>query len=64
MKDEYVLAQMIRTATSFQTLAALCNVPSRIDVTPEGHYVANGVGCGVSVHGLYDWMKAQPSYKG
>ena len=62
-KDPYVIAQMEKTATSFQTLSALCNVPARIEVSDKGTYLANGTDCGTSVHGLYDWMKAQPSYK-
>jgi hypothetical protein len=59
--DGYALAQTNVTARSFQKLAALRGISSTIEVDPDtGHYIANGTDCGLSVHGLYDWLNSQP----
>lgn len=57
--DPYANGQCNRTAESFQKLAALRNVSSRIEWNGV-EYVANGEPCGASVHGLYDWLNRQP----
>lgn len=60
--DPHAVAQMQKTANSFQTLAALRGITSHITVE-NGQYHANGENCGVSVHGLYDWLNKQPGVK-
>jgi len=59
--DPFVRAQMSRTAESLKKLAALRGLSGvLIDVSDDGHYVANGTDCGPSVHGVYAWFDDQP----
>jgi len=60
IRDDHALSQMRRTANKFSRLAALRGITADIDISSDGHYVANGIDCGCSVHGLYDWLNRQP----
>lgn len=60
LADPFVVSVMRRTAESFQKLASLRGISSSIDVTADSRYVANGIDCGTSVHGLYEWLEKQP----
>ena len=59
-KDGYAMAMMRSTGATFQKLAALRGIQMTCEVNALGHYTANGVDCGESTHGLYDWLEAQP----
>ena len=61
-KDAHTNAAMEKTAASFMKLAGLRGVSSHVEVR-DFRYVANGVDCGCSVHGLYDWLNKQPGVK-
>lgn len=57
--DSHAAAQCSNTAQSFQKLASLRGISASIEWSGN-EYIANGTPCGVSVHGLFDWLNAQP----
>lgn len=57
--DPYADAQCSRTAESLVKLMGLRGLSGGV-VWDGAQYVANGVGCGPSVHGVLEWMDKQP----
>ena len=61
--DEHTIAMMTKTAKSMMVLAGCRGISCSVEVSPEGHYIANGHNCGSSVHGFNDWLNKQPGVK-
>lgn len=61
--DKHSISMMEMTAQSLSKLSALRGITSIVEVSADGHYVANGHDCGCSVYGFYDWLNRQPGVK-
>jgi len=61
--DDFTRGMMNKTSQSLAKLAGLRGVSLEIEVSSNGTYVCNGTDCGPSVHGVYEWLNAQPNVK-
>lgn len=62
MKDEFADAMCRKTAEGLTKLLGLRGLSGSV-VWCDGQYVANGVPCGPSVHGVLEWINNQLEVK-
>jgi hypothetical protein len=61
-RDAHADAVCSRTAEQLTKLLGLRGLSGSVEWDGE-QYRANGNPCGTSVHGVYEWMDAQPGVK-